>query len=194
MAGTFRLTMQQGPNTGKSFEIAKDVLTLGRDVSNDIVINDAEVSRHHSRFTRQGDGYAVEDLGSTNGTFVNGMRLTGSRALAHSDVVALGETILLGYEMIAAEVASTAEAAAPPPAQVMSRPVSTTAPDLPEPSREPQMAEPVQDESGGRSTRRIAIGCGCLTIVGCLALMAGGYYIDSQNLYCAIAPSIIPGC
>ena len=193
MAGTFRLTIQQGPNLGKSFEIAKDVLTLGRDVSNDIVINDAEVSRHHSRFTRQGDGYAVEDLGSTNGTFVNGMRLTGSRALAHGDVVALGETILLGYEMIAAEVDSTAVAAAPPPAPVMSRPTPTTAPDLPEPSHGPPAAEPVAAESGRRPTRRIAIGCSCLTIVGCLVLLAAGYYIDSQNLYCTIA-SFIPGC
>lgn len=192
MAARFRLIMQQGPNIGKSFEIAKDVLTLGRDVSNDIVINDAEVSRHHSRFTRQGDGYAVEDLGSTNGTFVNGMRLTGSSALAHGDVVALGETIILGYEKIAAEVEATAVAAAPAP--VMSSSTPTTAPDPPDPSQGPSADEPVAAGSGRRPARTIAIGCSCLTIVACLVLFAAGYYIDSQNLYCSIAPSLIPGC
>ena len=42
-SASFRLIMQRGPTPGKTFELVKDVVTLGRDVSNDIVINDAEV-------------------------------------------------------------------------------------------------------------------------------------------------------
>ena len=62
-SGSFRLLMQRGPMPGKAFELVKDVVTLGRDVSNDIVINDAEVSRHHMRLTRQMGTFALEDLG-----------------------------------------------------------------------------------------------------------------------------------
>lgn len=191
MAGTFRLTMQQGPTPGKSYEITKDVMTLGRDVSNDIVINDAEISRHHARFTRQGDGYAVEDLGSTNGTFVNGMRLTGPRALSQGDVLAMGETVLFGYEAIPAGAEATVAAA--PPAPVVSPPAPVLPPTSSSPADIPPPPEPVED--GGGRTRAIALGCGCLTIVGCLAgLAAAAFYIDSNNLYCSIAPLLFPGC
>ncbi|HKZ70832.1 MAG TPA: FHA domain-containing protein [Anaerolineales bacterium] len=95
---TFRLTMQRGPNVGKSFEMVKDVMTMGRDMSNDIVINDAEASRHHARLTKQGSSYVIEDLGSTNGTFVNSARLSTPRTLSAGDVIGIGETISLNYE------------------------------------------------------------------------------------------------
>jgi hypothetical protein len=73
-------------------------VTLGRDITNDITINDPECSRHHMRLTRGAGGYTIEDLGSTNGTFVNGQRLTGARPLRNGDMVGLGETVTLGYE------------------------------------------------------------------------------------------------
>ncbi|MEK9164858.1 MAG: FHA domain-containing protein, partial [Chloroflexota bacterium] len=99
--------MQRGPTPGKSFELVKDVVTLGRDVSSDIVINDSEVSRHHARFTRQGDTYHLEDLGSTNGTFVNSVRVAGGRALVSKDIVGMGETVTLVYEAVVSESAAT---------------------------------------------------------------------------------------
>ena len=102
MANSFRLTMQRGPNVGKAFDLVKDVVTMGRDMSNDIVINDAESSRHHCRLSRQGEAYAIEDLGSTNGTFVNSARVSGPRTLNNGDIVGIGETITLNYEVIAA--------------------------------------------------------------------------------------------
>ncbi|MEK6574125.1 MAG: FHA domain-containing protein, partial [Chloroflexota bacterium] len=102
MTNSFRLTMQRGPNVGKAFELVKDVVTMGRDMSNDIVINDAESSRHHCRLSRQGEAYAIEDLGSTNGTFVNSARVSGPRTLNNGDIVGIGETITLNYEVTAA--------------------------------------------------------------------------------------------
>ena len=77
--GGFRLVVRRGPQPNQVYELNKDVIALGRDITNDIVINDPEVSRHHCRMTRSTAGYTLEDLGSTNGTFVNGQRLTGSR-------------------------------------------------------------------------------------------------------------------
>ncbi|MCU0475175.1 MAG: FHA domain-containing protein, partial [Anaerolineae bacterium] len=123
----FRLIMRRGPTPNQVYDLTKDVLSLGRDISNDIVINDAEVSRTHLRLTRGIDGYTIADLGSTNGTFINGQRLTGSRPLNNGDQIGLGETVTLGYERVrpgaAAPTAETGYAPqqpspyAPPPQQ-----------------------------------------------------------------------------
>lgn len=96
--GGFRLVVRRGPQPNQTYELNKDIVALGRDITNDIVINDPEVSRHHCRLTRTPSGYTLEDLGSTNGTFVNGQRLTSARQLVNGDMIGLGETVTLGYE------------------------------------------------------------------------------------------------
>ncbi|HLA41883.1 MAG TPA: FHA domain-containing protein, partial [Aggregatilineales bacterium] len=63
----FRLIVRRGPQPNQIHELNSDVITLGRDITNDITINDPEVSRHHARLTRTESGYTIEDLGSTNG-------------------------------------------------------------------------------------------------------------------------------
>lgn len=99
---SFRLIVRRGPQPNQSYDLSKDIVTVGRDITNDIVINDPEVSRHHMRFTRGASGFSLEDLGSTNGTFVNGQRLTGARPLRPGDMIGLGETVTLTYEVVAA--------------------------------------------------------------------------------------------
>jgi pilus assembly protein CpaF len=99
------------------FNLGGEQLTVGRDSTNEIVINDAEISRRHARLTFQGGKYILEDLGSTNGTFVNGQRLAGPRVLKAGEVVSFGEQIVLVYEAStfdpAATVASPRAAAVP---------------------------------------------------------------------------------
>jgi len=95
MNGSFKLVMNRGPQTGQTFVLDQDLLILGRDPSSSIVINDPEVSRQHARITRYGGQIVIEDLRSSNGTFVNGMRLTGPRTLANGDVIGLGGVVTL---------------------------------------------------------------------------------------------------
>jgi predicted component of type VI protein secretion system len=95
---SFQLVMQKGPNPGKIYELVQEEITIGRDISNRIVINDPEVSRRHARLTAQMGGYVIEDLGSTNGTFVDGQRLMGPHLLRPGQVVMFGEKITLAYE------------------------------------------------------------------------------------------------
>jgi hypothetical protein len=135
----FQFVMRSGPTPGVTFPLEGDQLIIGRDSSNSVAINDAEISRKHSRLSFQGGKYVLEDLGSTNGTFVNGQRLTGPVVLKPGDVVSLGEQIVLMYDAIntdpGATIASPRQAvrAAPPPLQSVTPPIpapaySTTAP------------------------------------------------------------------
>jgi pSer/pThr/pTyr-binding forkhead associated (FHA) protein len=94
----YRLMMRSGPTVGRNYPLEGEELSIGRDTSNKISINDAEVSRKHARLLWQGEGYLLEDFGSTNGTFVNGQRLSGSTMLKVGDLVALGENVALLYE------------------------------------------------------------------------------------------------
>jgi len=98
MQSNFRLVMRSGPSVGKEYPLDKNELFIGRDLSNDIVINDPEISRRHSRLFTQGNTFVLEDLGSTNGTFVNGQRLMGPNMLRPGDVITFGERLSLVFE------------------------------------------------------------------------------------------------
>jgi hypothetical protein len=70
-------------------------VTLGRSSDNDLELGDDEfASAHHARVEPRRDGVWVQDVGSTNGTFVNGMKLDSPRKLAPGDVIRVGETDL----------------------------------------------------------------------------------------------------
>jgi pSer/pThr/pTyr-binding forkhead associated (FHA) protein len=89
--------MTEGISGGQTFALRDLIISLGRDLSNDIVIQDPEISRHHARLRRWKNGYSIEDIGSTNGTFVNGYRLTEPRVLEADDIVRLGTRVQLQY-------------------------------------------------------------------------------------------------
>jgi hypothetical protein len=137
---SFRLVVRRGPQPNQVYDLNKDIVTLGRDITNDITINDPEVSRHHMRLTRGAGGYTLEDLGSTNGTFVNGQRLTGARPLRDGDMIGLGETVTLGFESGAPQQSPYAPADPGVPSSPMSRPAPS--PYAPQPG--PVSAPPQQ--------------------------------------------------
>jgi len=80
---------------GRELVLDAHPLTVGRGTNNDVSLpNDEYASTRHARFEPRRDGVWIEDVGSTNGTFVNGIRLTRERRLAPGDVVRVGETDL----------------------------------------------------------------------------------------------------
>ena len=94
---TGRLVVLASPAVEEGDIFALDVraLTIGRGNNNDVPLPEDEfASGRHARFEPRRDGVYVEDIGSTNGTFVNGIRLTRERKLTPGDVVRIGETDL----------------------------------------------------------------------------------------------------
>lgn len=92
------IVMRSGPIPGSSYYIEKDEVLLGRDLANDIPVPDPEISRRHARFITRPEGVYVEDLGSTNGTFVNGARLSAPQLLKNGDLITLAEGTVMSFE------------------------------------------------------------------------------------------------
>jgi serine phosphatase RsbU (regulator of sigma subunit)/pSer/pThr/pTyr-binding forkhead associated (FHA) protein len=87
MAG---LVVMRGPLSGRHFTLAEDVTVLGRDHDVGVPLESLAVSRHHARVQFRGGAYTIEDLGSSNGTFVNGRPLEGTTPLAEGDLIQVG--------------------------------------------------------------------------------------------------------
>ncbi len=81
-----------GPNLGKNFRISEDVFTIGRDQESSIQIDQENVSRSHCKIEKVRDAIFVEDLGSTNGTYVNDEPVSREK-LRHGDLVKVGGVI-----------------------------------------------------------------------------------------------------
>lgn len=128
---SFKLTVRQGPRPNLVFELDKDSYTIGREAGNDIVIEDPQVSRRHAQLTRQGSSYLLEDIGSTNGSYVNGKRITAPVLLADADLVGLADTVVLAVQGppvaidsgATAVMSETARATVPPTQPAFTPPV-----------------------------------------------------------------------
>ena len=204
MAGAqYRLVVRQGPIPGQIFELNRNEVSVGRDISNDFVINDAEVSRKHAKLTLEGDRYKIEDLNSTNGTYIDGQRLIGPHVLAIGEIIMFGDNVGVIFDGEPARpdvtVPSTADLGMTPVAAIPAPVESYTPPPTPPiqqinyvPSPQPVMPkfEPeqaVETEKKPVNTWLLAgFGCLLLIIVLAIALLV---FIDQPwnsggGLYC----------
>jgi signal transduction histidine kinase len=84
----------QGRDQGTRYRLDEPTVTVGRGRSNSVQLHDTEVSREHAEFHRRGDVFILRDLGSSNGTFVNGRQVSECE-LASGDQVQFGRTLML---------------------------------------------------------------------------------------------------
>lgn len=163
----FQLTMRRGPSPNQRFILNQDIIAIGRDIASDIIINDPEMSRNHARLIRGASGYTIEDLGSTNGVFVNGERISAPRRLKHGDEMGLGETVTLLFESYGEPTVASPR---PEPA------VSIPAPVIQD--------EDEEEEGGDKKNRWLLVGCLVLLLVFCIIVVVAGIIIDQNYLWC----------
>tara|TARA_Y100001934_G_scaffold248893_1_gene309853 strand:- start:3 stop:1787 length:1785 start_codon:yes stop_codon:yes gene_type:complete len=84
----------QGRDRGTRFELEKSTLSIGRDVRSDIRLQDTEVSRRHAELRKTESGFTIQDMGSSNGTFVNGTAVS-THEMQSGDQLLLGRSLLL---------------------------------------------------------------------------------------------------
>lgn len=95
-------------NGKRNFKIDREELFLGRSDECAVVLKAQAVSRKHSRIFKEGPFYCVEDLNSTNGTFVNGIKINEKTALAHRDTIGAGSARIDFYDAEGAMLEDTA--------------------------------------------------------------------------------------
>ena len=84
------LTIESGPDAGRTYRAAENALRLGRSPDNDLILRDPATSGHHARVERRGEQFWIVDLGSTNGTTVNSEPVQ-ERQLNHGDRITIGQ-------------------------------------------------------------------------------------------------------
>lgn len=173
--------VRSGERAGHRIEVAGRPLVIGREPDCDLVLDDSKVSRRHAEFARLPDGStAVRDLGSSNGTFVNGQRITGSVVVSDMDEIRIGNTTF------SAETASglpggagpTPSPSATPPGPVPVQPAMSPLPPsaAPEPSK--PGASTVERRILRRSVRRVSlVAYGAVVALLLVVATAGGVYL-----------------
>lgn len=91
------LISQTGELRGQRWQLKGEDLLIGRAPDCDVILPDRQVSRHHARISRSDGGYVVEDLGSKNGTHVNGSAIEGPAVLQDGDVIQVALAIKLTF-------------------------------------------------------------------------------------------------
>jgi serine phosphatase RsbU (regulator of sigma subunit)/pSer/pThr/pTyr-binding forkhead associated (FHA) protein len=88
------LILLQGQTPGRRYSCDGETTIIGRQGECAVCLDDPAVSRKHAKLIRRGDGYYIEDLGSSNGTYINGIRVEGSQLLTETDTLQIGPYVL----------------------------------------------------------------------------------------------------
>lgn len=142
------LVFEAGPLAGRRIELESELVVGREDAA--LTIDDPEISRKHAAIRPAGDGFEIEDLGSRNGTHVNGSRIEGATRLGGGDSIKLGQSVIRfdsgraaatvaspvpsAPTMPAAPAAPSPPAAPPPPAPA----AAASPPPPPAPSSAPK--------------------------------------------------------
>jgi predicted component of type VI protein secretion system len=197
---TARLVLRYGPFPSQEYILPQQTVTIGREQANDLKLTDPEISRRHARILYQASRYLIEDLGSANGTFVNGRRIETPTVLRPGDVIDFAEYVGFTFEaagltnntLVEPRDAAPAPHQAVPASRDVSPPLAPTLPDTPPPlSRPPVASAAVPAPVPARRNNRMQIlaGCGCLIFLFVFLCAATIFLLDRQApdvLYCQL--------
>jgi hypothetical protein len=150
------LVIRQGPQAGMSFPLIGAQMVVGREEGLDVTLQDPEASRRHARITWQAGQYVIEDLGSTNGTFINGVQTTAPQILNPGDSIGIGQTALV-FQLEGIQMSAPSYQ---PPAEY-----------VPSPAPPPAGAATDAGRSRNNMTQYALYGCGCLVLLFICALV-----------------------
>jgi hypothetical protein len=203
MAGKFKLVINSGPDQGTEIPLEKAEISIGRDVKNDIVINDPEISRHHARLLLRTNTYVIEDTGSTNGTFINNQRLTSPMPLKAGELIFLGENVCLAFQSsygdatvaVSSKRGGTKPGVPPPPPPVPSNKLPTTAELKSKPAEivEPPIPLEIPTSAPKKKTSRWVWVIIITILVILLVCVVPLFIIDATNSWCSIFGDILHG-
>ena len=166
---TATLTVTRGPEVGERYDIGATTVTIGRYGECDIQVRDTWVSRWHARVSWNGIEYVIEDLGSTNGTYVNGQRVGAPRALRSGERLQLGERVEFVFQ-VGVSVSSSEVAVS---SGIRPSPGSRASPSQAMPTFSKSIAE-----QKGTAHQRQRVGVWVLAALICLLILitGGGIY------------------
>lgn len=208
-ASDSRLVVRRGQFLEAEYPLSDRAVTIGREATNDIMVQELEISRRHATITFSNRRHLIEDLNSTNGTFVNGRRISTPVPLRDGDIIDLGDSVSLVYygpteadsaTLVDPEADSTEAAEAREreqagggfalpsdvpqysdrqPAPGYSSPAQISQPSQ-TPSDPSQMA-PLPPVREKRDLRRVYIGCGCLALLLIFGCVAAFVFLDTYQ-------------
>ncbi len=158
-------------------EVDREVFTVGRHSGCDLTYSDSRLSREHLRFERYGDGFLASDLGSSNGTTINGIQLGSPAEVRDGDVFDLGGGLEIAVEVTAAEPQGVDETAPGPDRPGANQPIEPG--PLPSGAAPAYLPEPPQPAAGGIPTAFFILapllGIFVLVVaIGAFMLLGGG--------------------
>ncbi len=157
-----KISVTGGPKTGEEFSLEEAEYVVGRSQDNPICIPDTSVSRKHIMLRRVGSGWTVSDLGSGNGTLVNGEPISDETVLANGDVITMGDT-----ELTFSDTANATMMVAVTPSPSRPRPAASGAAGRPRPERVRPGRGPMVKavDPNAQKKKKLAIAAGALVLL-----------------------------
>jgi len=211
MTAKLSIIFQTDPLKGLDFALNKDRVSIGRDPNNDIVIDHIEVSRKHALLELRDGQVSITDVGSLNGTFVDGIQITGATTVLPGQVIEVSEavrfilaeedsqaekTLVLEPNEAPVEVKTADELSA---AQTDDRGLDDFEPFYPEETAEPAPKDPDAVVKQFRKNRASSQKTFWIIVAVLIALIILGvvafiWYIDYFSLWCDVLPFLFePG-
>ncbi len=196
MLTNYQMVIKAGPEEGKIIPLGMETVVVGRDQGVGLTISDPEISRKHAQISYQGGQYVIQDLGSTNGTFVNNQRLTGPYVLRPGELIYFGEHVALQFEAVNIDPDATVvgrrkqpSAAAPvgtaPAGRASQQPAYQAGPP---PGRAPRYAGAVPEQPAMRTARKPLPKWAIITIIIVVVILLlcvlPAIIIDANNAWC----------